>query len=267
MRSALLRGREHQHLGAVDSIAEGPVAIAISRGGAAKIYSHTDPNEDAATFALGSGAVLLAVADGHRGFEASEVLLDHLVTHPGPHWTEPEGISAETWARHALATLSDANAEILRESLQSESGTSRTTLALALVLPDEPRLLYAAVGDSHLFLVRPGKTVDLAHLASVPPHFLGSGEETAESLSRRCHVGVEAVADASAIVLATDGLSERGLGVEDPHAAVAAAVERGAKARPALRARETARLVVEFSNEAHRQNRSGDNVAAAVLWL
>jgi serine/threonine protein phosphatase PrpC len=251
----------------VDTISEGPAAIAISLGGARKAYAHTDPNEDAAAFALGAGGSLVAVADGHRGFEASEVLLDHLITHPAPQWTAPGGISPDNWGRHALAALSDANGQILRERLNSEHGAARTTLALALVLPDEPRLLYASVGDSHLFVERPGKVVDLAHFEDNQTFFLGHCEESPESLSRKCVVGIVDVADARALVLVTDGLSERHVGVEDPGAAVVEAVERAATAPAALRAARAAREVTETACRAHCRNPSGDNVAAAVLWL
>src|SRR5262249_52635469 len=51
MRTGLLRGREHLLLGAVAALAERRVAIALSRGGASKNYSHRDPNEDACAFA------------------------------------------------------------------------------------------------------------------------------------------------------------------------------------------------------------------------
>ena len=55
MRSALLRGREHGLLGAVDAIAEGNAAIALSRGGAAKRYAYREPNEDAAAAGNATG--------------------------------------------------------------------------------------------------------------------------------------------------------------------------------------------------------------------
>ena len=64
MRTALLRGREHVELGAVAAVAEAGVAIALSRGGAAKRYPHSDPNEDAAGFATADAGVCAAVADG-----------------------------------------------------------------------------------------------------------------------------------------------------------------------------------------------------------
>jgi hypothetical protein len=43
MRSGLLRGREHTKLGAVATLAEGPCAIALSRGGHKKTYRHRAP--------------------------------------------------------------------------------------------------------------------------------------------------------------------------------------------------------------------------------
>lgn len=267
MRSALLRGREHVEFGAVDTIAEGPVAVAISAGGARKSYPHTDPNEDAAAFALDEGGVLLAVADGHRGFEAAEVLLEHLLTHPAPQWTEPGGANPETWPRHVLAVLCDANAEILRERLNSEHGESRTTLALALVLPREGWLLHASVGDSHLFVVDAKGAQDLASRGDGPLYFLGHGEETPETLAGKCRLGAVPLGDVRAVVLASDGLSEHQVGVADPAGAVVDAVSAARAAPAELRARESARALVETACAAHRRNPSGDNASVAVLWL
>lgn len=267
MRSAFLRGREHLDLGAVDTLAEGPAAIAISAGGARKVYAHTDPNEDAVAFALGRAGALLAVADGHRGFEASEVLLEHLLAHPAPQWTEPGGVNPASWTRHALAVLCDANAEILRERLDSEHGGSRTTLALALVLPEQGWLLAASIGDSHVFLVDATGVRELTRPREGPLYFLGHGEESLESLAAKCRVEALPLVAARAVVLASDGLSEQHVGVADPAAAVAEAIERGRSAPPALCAREAARALLETAVAAHRRNPSGDNAAAAVLWL
>jgi len=267
VRSALLRGREHLDLGAVDAIAEGRAAVAISMGGARKAYAHTDPNEDAAAFALGRAGALLAVADGHRGFEASEVLLEHLLHHPAPQWTEPGGVTAEAWTRHALAVLCDANAEILRERLHSEHGDARTTLALALVLPAQGLLLHAAVGDSHLFRVGREAVEDLAAPEGPEAFFLGHGPETPESLARKARIGVCRLEETRALVLATDGLSEKHVGVEDPSATVAEVTRAAREAAPDRRALEAARGVLEAALAAHRRNPSGDNAAVAVMWL
>lgn len=265
MRSALLRGREHHHLGAVDLVAEGAAAVALSIGGAPKAYAHVDPNEDAAAFALGPAGRLVAVADGHRGFEASEVLLEHLLEHPAPHWTGPGGLEPSTWSRHALAALADANAAIRGES--ADEGRPRTTLALAVVRPDHDALYYACIGDSLLFRADGSGVGELAAPGEADAFFLGHGPESAESLEKKCRVGAVALAGTRALVAVTDGLSERKVGVEDPRAAVAEALEAAAVVRPPLRPSHLAREICERANAAHRRNPSGDNVAAAVLWL
>jgi serine/threonine protein phosphatase PrpC len=269
VRSALLRGREHLEIGAIDAIAEGPAAIAVSMGGAQKRYTYTDPNEDSAFFAVGSAGTLIAVADGHRGFEASEVVLEHLLAHPAPQWVEPGGVTPTSWARHAIAAICDANGEILQERLDTEMGKSRTTLSLALVLPESNVLLYACIGDSHLFRVRPGGVADLAEVeASMgEDFFLGHGPETPESLAKKCRVGTKPLEDAIAVVLASDGLSEVRIGVEDPGAVVGESIENARKAAPGLRPLEASRRIVEAALAAHRKNASGDNMCAAVVWL
>lgn len=268
MRSALLRGREHLEIGAIDAVAEGPVAIAISMGGAEKTYAHTDPNEDSVFFAIGAAGILVAAADGHRGFEASEVLLEHLLAHPGPQWIEPGGVTPSSWARHALAAICDANGEILQERLQTETGESRTTLSLALVLPESSSLLYASMGDSHLFRVRSAGAVDLAEGDTTGLDcFLGHGQETPESLADKCRIGVEPLEDTIALVIVSDGLSEHKIGVVDPGAVVRESVENARKAAPGLRPLEASRSIIEAALAAHRKNASGDNVCAAVVWL
>ena len=116
MRVALLRGREHPELGAVQTVAEDRVAIALSRGGAPKRYPHSDPNEDAAGFARGREGVCLAVADGHGGSEGAEIALLHVLGEPAEQWTEEPGpLDAKSWRRQALAALSDANHDVRRE--------------------------------------------------------------------------------------------------------------------------------------------------------
>jgi serine/threonine protein phosphatase PrpC len=269
MRSALLRGREHLEIGATDAVAEGPAAIAISMGGAKKTYIHTDPNEDSVFFAVGDAGVLVALADGHRGFEASEVVLEHLLAHPGPQWVEPGGVTPGSWRRHALAAICDANLEILRERLDTDLGKSRTTLALALVLPESNALLYACVGDSHLFQVRPGEVAEPAKggTAMGMDCFLGHGQETLESLAEKCQIGTEPLDETTAVVLASDGLSEYQIGVEDPGAVVLESIDAAKKSAPELRPLEASRNIVESALAAHRKNASGDNVCAAVVWL
>lgn len=267
MRLALLRGREHVELGAIDVVAEGSAAIAISLGGARKRYHHVDPNEDAALLALGPAGSLVAVADGHHGFEAAEVALEYLATHPAPHWTEPGTVRADSWRRQASAVLEDVNRAIRAEHEGFEDG-SCTTLAFALVLPAESALLYAGIGDSHLYRVgEDGSVRDLVAHRDGKPCFLGQVEAEAAALAARAAIGSAPLAGTRALVLATDGLSERGIGVDEPEAAVREAVEEAAGAPVERRALEAARGLLERACSAHRRRVAGDNAACAVLWL
>ena len=64
-----------------------------------------------------------------------------------------------------------------------------------------------------------------------------------------------------------DGISERGIGVDDPLEAVKSAVARADTAAASARASVAARALVDAALAAHRQNDAGDNIAAAVAWL
>jgi serine/threonine protein phosphatase PrpC len=265
VRSALLRGREHAALGVHGAIAEERVAIAISRGGWTKQYAYVDPNEDAVAFALGARATLLAVADGHSGFEAAEVALEHLLEHPAPHWTESAGppASPEAWRRHALAALADAAVQIGGE--RREGSRSRTTLTLALAVPSAGQCYYAAIGDSHLFAAYAGEAREVAP-AEKAGAFLGDPAVT-EKLAEYARLGIFPLAGVRALVLTSDGLSEEGIGLADPAAAVHAARLAVAGEPPALRPIALARALCDAACASHRAHHSGDNIACAVVEL
>ena len=70
------------------------------------------------------------------------------------------------------------------------------------------------------------------------------------------------------MALATDGLSERGIGVEDPARTVhecIARIEPGTAAD--LSALRACRSIVEDAMNAHRRQKAGDNLACSVVWL
>jgi hypothetical protein len=269
VRSCLLRGREFPRLGAIDLVAEQRVAAGISAGGARKLYPHVNPNEDAAAFAIGAGGMFLAVADGHGGFEASEIALDHLLENPALQWTEPGGVSPESWQRHALAALLDLNATILRETKPERNAPPRTTLVLALVRPQEGGLFFATVGDSHLFVSTRKGVEDVAGepASSGGPFFLGHGPETLASLAGKSSIGTLPLAGVRAVVLATDGISESGVGLDHPELEVAEQTERVRGSTPEMRAPALARGILEAALTAHGHHESGDNIATAVAWL
>jgi hypothetical protein len=269
VRAAWLRGRDHGELGAIETCAEGVAALALSMGGAKKVYAHTDPNEDGALFALGSGGALLAVADGHGGVDASEAALACVLETLAPRWTSRELPLRGGWEEQALSGLAACEAAILKRAAASGCRLSRTTLAIAIVRPAEGFLFFVSIGDSHLYQVCGETALDLAGERSVSGRlfFLGVGQDPTASLRERCVLGAETLGGVRAIVLATDGLSERGVGVDDPALTVAQVCARAARAPEMLRALETSRGLVQAALDAQRRNTSGDNVAAAVAWL
>ncbi len=269
MRSAWLRGRDHHELGAIETRAEDIAAVALSMGGAKKAYVHTDPNEDGVLFALGEGGALLAVTDGHGGSDAADTVLAHLLEHRAARWTAPDTPLRGAWQGEALEALVAMNEAIAKHAADGGRRHSRTTLAVAVVRPSEGFLFFLSIGDSHVYEVRRDEAIDLAceRSPSGEGFFLGVAPETESSLREKCVIGAEALAGVRAVVLASDGLSERQVGVDDPDATVATAVRDACEAPPALRALETARGIAQAALDAHRRQPSGDNVATAVLWL
>jgi serine/threonine protein phosphatase PrpC len=268
MRSAVLRGREHTRFGAVATIAEGPAAIGLSRGGAGKPYAHAEPNEDVAAFACGPGGVLLAVADGHGGCLAAEAAIEHLLCTRGPAWTAERGpvvgLAWESDVREALAGVHD---EVVARATRAGRDATRTTLALALVRPADDLLAFASVGDSHVFHAGAAETVELGAVEETGMIFLGRPDETPASLRDKCVVGSEVLGATRAVVLVTDGISEKGIGVDVPETTVAETVARAADGAADLRPLEVARGVVQAAVEAHRGRGAGDNVASAVWFV
>ncbi|MGH0038165.1 MAG: protein phosphatase 2C domain-containing protein [Myxococcota bacterium] len=274
MRSALLRGRDHVLLDAVEAQAEGPVAVALSRGGAAKTYGHQEPNEDAALFAIGDAGVLVAVADGHYGASGAEQALEALRSEAAPAWLGPEGPGDEAaWRGEIVGRFAEIDAAILLRARDAGLMAAPTTLSLVVARPAEQRFWHASVGDSHVFEVhREGAVArDLSARALLPgrPGYLGDGFASRAELADRVETGSARDTGLCAIALATDGLSEVGIGVADPASALVELATGPVSAEPgaALRPLALARGLVEIANAAHRRHRSGDNIASAVVWL
>ena len=267
MRSALLRGRDHTRLGMTAAVAEGRAAIALSRGGAPKSYRHRDPNEDVASFAEGEGGILLAVADGHGGCDAAEAAIERLLLEFAPAWTAASAPDLrERWTAQAPQLLAAVNEAILARVALGGPDTARTTLALALLRPGDDLLAFVSLGDSHVFQLTADEVIELGHAEGPRTFFLGFASETADSLDGKYRAGAHALAGTRAVVLATDGLSETGIGVAVPEDAVAECAAEAARGTEALRPLGAARGVVERALAEHRRHRAGDNVAAAAAW-
>ena len=279
MRSALLRGQDHRLVGALACVAEGPAAITLSRGGARKTYDYVEENEDATFFAYADqateGGLIVAVADGHHGSSGALAVLEHIETELAPGWIAPDSSldnaldSAQTWTDRALDALVACNDAVLARAGRLGIPSAPTTLSLALVRPAENLVAYACVGDSHLFCVDAGGARDLGW-ASTGEHrsfFLGGAALVREELAERSIVGTRSLSGVDALALATDGLSERGIGVDDPERAAFEAIEAARSANPELRALEACKHLSRTAMRAQREHQAGDNVGCAVLWL
>lgn len=266
MRSALLAGREHNEIGAIDVVAEGPCAISISRGGAAKNYSHTEPNEDACLFAMGPGGALIAVADGHHGAAGAEIAMRHLLDHAAPAWTRESAGSVDTLAGEAAESLAAINRAILVEAERCKLPPSPTTLCFVLVRPGEDLLLHVSVGDSHIFWTREAAPLDLgwaAHTSERPAYM---GYFDAVEHEARHTIACESLAGTRSLVLITDGFSEQGIGHDSPAAELHTIQTRSLSCEGELRPVETCRGVAESTVSIQRKNKAGDNLACAT-WI
>lgn len=264
MRSGALHGREHTRIGAVAALAEGRCAIALSRGGFAKGYAHRDPNEDAAGFAFTGDGLLLAVADGHGGYQAAELAIAVVLECFAPTWTGAAPLGP-VWAEQARAALAQLHTGIVERGTSGGNPEARTTLALAVARPAEGRILFASVGDSHVFVAGRDDAPDLARPVGMPA-YLGSPALDLAQLGERAVIGSAPLSGTRALALATDGLSERGIGLAAPQRAVLEVVGRATSSSPDVQPLEAARGLVDCALASHKRHRAGDNVAAAV-WV
>jgi serine/threonine protein phosphatase PrpC len=269
VRSAQLRGPDHPTLGGIAVVAEGPVAIALSRGGAPKRYAHREPNEDAAGFAWSEWGIVLAVADGHEGSAAACLAIERVLSQHAPRWLERAPISLETrFDLEAASVVRGVQHAIVADTPMARG---RTTLAVALARPREGWLGLISVGDSLLFTHGDAGSHALGaprdKKRDGPTIFLGNPRLDIADLVAATFVGVMTLRGEHAVVLASDGLSEEGIGVADPERAISQAATQAARAPADLRPLTLARSVVSIALEAQRSQRAGDNVASAALWL
>jgi len=272
METSFLRGRDHHRIGGVELESLGPAAVALSRGGARKTYSYTDQNEDCVAFALGEGGQLVVAADGHHGELGSEAAIQTILDEFAHDWVAARAPAQgeSEWRDLGIEALLRANRAILEIAGRNQLPPAPTTFVLALARPQDDLLLHLSVGDSHLFAIDHGEAVELGgrnpDWRFTP--FLGYEEARRELIEEFSIVGVRGLSNLRAIVLATDGLSEPGIGVEDPAATVYSTVAQVAlEAAPDRRAVDTCRSVVEIALNAHQQQKAGDNMGCSVVWL
>jgi serine/threonine protein phosphatase PrpC len=272
MKTAFLRGRDHQRVGGLELTGVGPAAIAISRGGARKTYSYTDPNEDCVAFAIGDGGQLLVAADGHHGELGSEAAVQTILDEFAADWTAAKAPAEgePAWRALGVDALLRANRAVLEIAGRNQLPPAPTTFVLALLRPGDGFLLHLSVGDSHIFAIDRGEAIELGERNpdwKFTP-FLGYEEARREMMEEYSIIGFRSLQDLRAVVLATDGLSEPGIGVTDPSGAVYSTVARVELDEPdGRRAVEICRGVVEIALRAHRRQKAGDNMSCSVVWV
>ncbi len=167
-RVVALWGDEHERLGDIATVPLGQhAAIALSRGRFPKAYDHVDPNEDAVMVAAGPTGWVLAVADGHNGFDAARAALGAVAFEAGGLL---EGGVDDPAA--AVATLFElARQAVTRqlEGLRPPRLQSRTALSIALAAEDQ--LCAASLGDTIVVHVRGRRPAEVGMTGP----FLGPG--------------------------------------------------------------------------------------------
>lgn len=153
-RDAALWGDEHTELGetAVTELAPN-AAVALSRGKFPKGYPHVDPNEDVVLVATDGANWVLAVADGHNGFDAAHAAMsavrNNAKTTLAQATTDPES---------ALRDSFDMAKSAIAESLVDvEDDRLLSATALTLVIIGAGRLTALTMGDTGAVLIRNGR--------------------------------------------------------------------------------------------------------------
>ena len=155
---AVLWGKDHVALDELAVEAAGErAAVAITRGRHVKAYRYTDPNEDAAVAIVGPRATLLAVADGHNGWPATEAAITTIVDALGDD-PPPANVADDD----LIDLFHRASAAILDVTGRpnARNPESRTTLVLALVAGR--RVQWASFGDSQVYSVSAAAATALA---------------------------------------------------------------------------------------------------------
>jgi serine/threonine protein phosphatase PrpC len=190
MRAIALLGRDWAELGPL-GLAELPDggAIALSRGALPKAYAHTDPNEDAALVVRTAAGVLLAVADGFNGGEASELAIDRARARAA----ELVEASGDAFRSEVTRLADDVLAALPRRS------RSRSCLVLAALRGESVEI--ASLGDSNAFVA------GAAHaLASENSLLLGNPESLRSARPELFHLRFTR-AGGERVALVSDGIT------------------------------------------------------------
>jgi len=268
-----LWGSDHTELGEI-AVAEVPPAgaLAISRGKFRKGYPYVDPNEDAVLVATDGTVWLLAVADGHNGFDAARAAiaaveatcaetLAEAVTDPQ---AAVAGVIAVAHTR-IVAAIQDRVQDRVQHRVQHPvpnratdrvqdlvpdpdfDDSAATTLAVALLtgnLLTGDRVTVGSFGDSMIAVVRDARLRPVNH----PSPFLDAAADPAD-----VQISEARLYPGDVVLAATDGLTDF-LGPNGPRVLART-----------LSSTEDPATLVRLAVEHAFAGGAGDNVAVAVV--
>jgi len=190
----VLLGSDHTQLGAVAVEEISPwIAIGLSRGRFPKGYPHLDPNEDGVIAATDGRAAVMAVADGHNGFDAARTALLS-IGHEVPDLLEAPGSGAELALRGCFQRVADQIDHRLK-GIGGRGADSGTTLTAAIVSSSAVSVL--GLGDSVCVVIRGSR---VRRVGGDAP-YLRRGATAAAAVGGRWKLR-----SGDLVMLATDGL-------------------------------------------------------------
>ena len=199
LRTGLLLGEDHANL---EDVAIGEItpnlAIGISRGRFPKGYPHLDSNEDAVFATVKGGTTILAVADGHQGFDAARVAIVAIANTNSPG--NNEGLQS---AVHRLATAALAAVATAIPNLPPPRDMSRT--ALTIVALRDGSMATTTLGDTACFVVTERRVTRIGS----PISFLDPKTDPA---TIRTHTA--SLPSKGSVVVASDGLIDYVINLE-----------------------------------------------------
>ncbi|MBV6395143.1 MAG: hypothetical protein HFACDABA_00714 [Anaerolineales bacterium] len=178
-------------------------------------------NEDCIGLSTLNTDVVLTIADGHWGNEASELAVSKVVEFLNPDVR----LSKDNEARARLFPLFEQiNNELLQSAMRFPGAPAAETTLIVCYIRETPRgkyLYWASFGDSYLFIFRNG---ELKQLNSLNKYWLGmlsklsenaesgislkylSGESRYIGVASGLETGIEKLSSGDVVFLCTDGL-------------------------------------------------------------
>jgi serine/threonine protein phosphatase PrpC len=191
-------GREHEIKAEVYSqlLKDANIAFGLSVGVASK------PNEDCIGVSVLGSETVLAIADGHWGYDASEIAIGKAVDLLGPNLRPSK--DSETRAR-LFALFEQINVTLFEMAMIDPGApTPETTLIVCHVKATErgKYLYWSSFGDSFLFILR-GRT--LKQLNTLNPFWLGMLSKLSETAASK-KISIKFLSDAASYVGVASGL-------------------------------------------------------------